>query len=107
MYLDSKVDAADAPPDLTQAGTNIIAYVDKHLFCSGFKGQVVVSCPSTAYLQAAVAAAKSSPNADKYYFTIDGQSATANCLVTGVQAEEKVSNRWMRERKVNSKNASS
>jgi hypothetical protein len=87
VYLDSKVDAVDAPPNLAQAGTNIVAYVEKHLFGSGYRGQVIVSCPSTdqmAYLQAAVAAAKSSPNSGSYYFTIDGQSATQKCLWTNV-----------------------
>lgn len=95
VYLDSKIDIDDKPTNLSLAGQNVVAFTDTNLFGNGYRGQVVVSCPSKQqleYLRGVQQALENSAFRGNYYLTIDGQSSIfdlspANCLFTGVQAE--------------------
>ncbi len=81
IYIDSKVDTSDAPPDISIAGTNVIAFLDTNLFAKGYKGQVIISTGDIkyiAYTKRAIEAANSSSNKSRYYFTFDGLSSTPN-----------------------------
>ncbi|TRZ58162.1 MAG: hypothetical protein D4S02_12615 [Rhodocyclaceae bacterium] len=83
VYIDSKVDKADAPPDLAAAGKNVIQFLDTNLFGKGYQGQVIVSTGETkysAYTKAAIAQAALSVNMAQYFFTFDGQSSAPNLL---------------------------
>jgi glycerophosphoryl diester phosphodiesterase len=82
VYIDSKVDTADAP-DLNSAGQKVVKFLDDHLFAKGYKGQVIVSTPSVnqvVYTKAAVSAAKSSANQARYFFTIDGPGSNSEYI---------------------------
>jgi hypothetical protein len=83
VYIDSKIDKSDAPPNLSTAGKNVIQFLDANLFAKGYLGQVVISAGETKYsdyIKAAVAAAGSSLNRMRYFFAYDGQSSSPNVL---------------------------
>jgi glycerophosphoryl diester phosphodiesterase len=87
VYMDSKVDSSDAPPNLSVAGKNIIDFLDTNLFAKGYKGQVIVSTPKTdyeIYTRAAIAQANRSQNKAHYFFTFDGQSSGINVAPSSV-----------------------
>lgn len=99
VYIDSKVDGSEGPPDLAVTGNNVIAFLDANLFKRGYLGQVIISVASVkevAYLQGAVAAANLSQNKTQYYFTIDGQSSQPNLLPSSKVAAQEFE-RVMRE----------
>lgn len=72
-FLDSKVGSGMGAA-LIKAGRAIIPFMDKNLFSYGYRGKVIISCASFssfAYVQEAAIAAKRSPNANRYFFTVD------------------------------------
>ncbi|UJR18907.1 hypothetical protein I4U23_022035 [Adineta vaga] len=72
-FVDSKV-GGFSEERLVKAGKALIPFMDKNLFGYGYKGAVVISSASFstfAYVRSAAIAAKSSRNANHYFFTID------------------------------------
>lgn len=64
----------------TAAGANLIQLLDASLFGNGYRGSVIISTGSTAdkaYLQAAIVAAKASPNYRRMFFTFDEEYSVA------------------------------
>jgi glycerophosphoryl diester phosphodiesterase len=80
VIVDSKVDAKPET-NLTVAGKKVIELLDTSLFGNGFAGNVIVGVPKirySAYLEAAVRQAETSPNKARYFFVIDGENKRVN-----------------------------
>jgi glycerophosphoryl diester phosphodiesterase len=80
VIIDSKVDAKPET-NLTVAGKKVIELLDTNLFGNGFAGNVIVGVPEikySAYLEAAVRQAESSPKKARYFFVIDGENKRVN-----------------------------
>lgn len=76
LFIDSKVDA-NWGSRLSRAGKNVVDFMDQHLFGNGYKGKVVIGSGKINtydYIQAAVIAANSSPNRERYFFTFDQEA---------------------------------
>jgi hypothetical protein len=60
---------------LAKAGAAIVPFIDKNLFKYGYKGKVVIAATKVDTfdcIKAAVIAANSSANRERYFFTFDG-----------------------------------
>ena len=80
VIIDSKVDAKPET-NLAIAGKKVIELLDTNLFGNGFAGNVIVGVPEikySAYLEAAVRQAESSPKKARYFFVIDGENKRVN-----------------------------
>ncbi|CAF3979495.1 unnamed protein product [Rotaria sordida] len=84
FIVDSKVEAKWGGR-LIKAGAAIVPFLDKNLFKYGYKGKVVIGTSKINtydYIQAAVVAANSSTNRERYFFTFDGAGDDYNGAMT-------------------------
>jgi hypothetical protein len=84
FIVDSKVEAKWGGR-LIKAGAAIVPFLDKNLFKYGYKGKVVIGTSKMNtydYIQAAVVAANSSTNRERYFFTFDGAGDDYNGAMT-------------------------
>lgn len=87
VIIDSKLDGFAAEQQKA-AGQEVVKLLDRSLFGSGYRGQVIVSAAkaeSLEYLRAAATQANASANRSRYSFSIDGEADVGRALGALVQ----------------------
>jgi hypothetical protein len=79
IYVDSKISDMSSR-NYIAAGANVVRLFNQNVMEKGFQGQILIGCPEiehSDYLRGALQEAKKSKYADRYFYTIDGETGSA------------------------------
>ena len=78
IYVDAKLDKSIR--NYAKAGANVVRMLNEQVMSRGYRGQILLGCQKismTDYLRGALEEAKSSPYADRYFYSIDFENRSA------------------------------